>query len=322
MEELSEPDLMARAAWLYYEAGLTQEQTARRLGVTRARVNRLLQRARDTGVVTISVNTRDLGLLTVEETLRARYGLDTCIATVPLGPEAQGFSQDAALRLVGAAAARLLRDRLAADPRAIVGVGWGRTLAAFAQAFSGPPAPDVRIVSLMGSLTAKSAVNPFDVVQTLAQATQGEGYYLPVPFIADSPQDRDLLLSQRAVQAPLGLAQRAQVAFISLGELTEQSLLFQTGMIQPSALAALRAAGAVGDTNGIFFDHGGAPVDHPLNQRTVALGLDRLRQMETVLLSAGRHKLVATRALLSSGVIRGLVIDGDSAVALASDTQD
>lgn len=317
MDDLTEPELMTRAAWLYYEAGLNQHQTSLRLGVTRARVNRLLQQARDTGVVTISVNERDLGLLKVEEALRQKYGLETCVATVPLGPETLEDDRDAVLRIVGAAAARLLQHRLARQPDATVGIGWGRTLAAFARAFRGPPAPQARFISLMGSLTAKSAVNPFDVVQTFAQASGGEGYFLPVPFVANSPEDRDLLLAQHAVQAPLALAHQATLAFISVGELTRQSLLFQKSMISPSELVDLHAAGAVGDTNGIFFNDQGEPVDHPLNRRTIAVGLDHLRGMETVLLSAGPEKLSATRALLRSGAIRGLVIDGDSAQLLS-----
>ena len=108
MDELTEPELMTRAAWLYYEAGLNQQEAPLRLGVTRARVNRLLRQARETGVVSIAVNERDLGLLKVEEALCKRYGLESCIATVPLGAQALERDQNAALRLVGAAAARLL----------------------------------------------------------------------------------------------------------------------------------------------------------------------------------------------------------------------
>ncbi|MEO1676915.1 MAG: sugar-binding transcriptional regulator [Pseudomonadota bacterium] len=321
MDDLTEPELMTRAAWLYHVAGLNQEQTSVRLGLTRARVNRLLQQARESGVVTISISERDLGLLKVEETLRAQYGLMSCIATFPLGPEMLAGDQEASLRMVGAAGARLLQDRLSADPGAIVGIGWGRTLAALAQAYAGPTVSGARFISLMGSLTANSAVNPFDVVHKLAQVTGGEGYFLPVPFIVDTPRDRDLLLSQHAVQTPLKIARQARLAFISVGELTEQSLLFQKGMISEAEMAGLRAAGAVGDTNGIFFDEMGKPVDHILNQRCVALGLDHLRAAEKVLLSAGAQKLTATRALLRSGAVSSLVIDGDSAIALAAEVR-
>ena len=86
---------------------------------------------------------------------------------------------------------------------------------------SGVRTPKAQFVSLMGSLTANSAFNPFEVVQALAEATGARAIFLPVPFIADSPEDRDVLLSQRAVARPLHLARYTDIALISVGELTE-----------------------------------------------------------------------------------------------------
>lgn len=322
MPDFTEAELMTRAAWLYHVADLNQQEVSRRLGLTRARVNRLLQQAREHGIVSVSVTARDLGLLPEEDAIRARFGLDFCIATPALGlaQDGSGADPDAALRMVGMAGAGWLRDRLAATPDTVVGVGWGRTLAHLARQLAGVSAPKARFVSLMGSFTANSAVTPFDVVQTLAQATGGAGHVLPVPFIADSEADRRMLLAQHAVQATLALARRADLALISVGDLREDSVLRRTGTLSAQDIDALRRAGAVGDTNGIFFDSDGCPVDHPFNRRTLAVGFDALRAMEGVLLSGGVAKVAATRALLRSGVLRGLVIDGDSARLLASDT--
>lgn len=318
MTEVSERQLMTRAAWLYYVGGLNQEGTALRLGLTRARVNRLLGQAREAGLVSISINDRDVGLLPVEEALRRAFGLDFVTATPALGPAPEGSPALAEfpLRAVGTAGAQLLRTRLAARGDLVVGTGWGRTLAHLSRQMSGVTAPRARFTSLMGSLTANSAFNPFEVVQSLAQATGGEGFFLPVPFIADSPADRDVLLAQRVVARPLELARAADLALISVGELTEGSLLRRQGMIGAAELSELRAAGAVGDTNGIFFDAEGQPVDHPLNARTIAVGFPALRRATTVLLSAGVAKVPATLALLRSGVARGLIIDGDAALDL------
>jgi DNA-binding transcriptional regulator LsrR (DeoR family) len=82
-------------------------------------------------------------------------------------------------------------------------------------------------------------------------------------------------------------------------------------------LTELRALGAIGDTNGLFFDSQGKAVDHPLNLRTIALGLEELRRISTVALVAGSRKLEATRGFLSSGIASGLIIDGDTAIELA-----
>jgi len=316
MTDLSERELMTRAAWFYYVGGLNQEATSSRLGLTRARVNRLLAQAREAGVVTISINDRDVGLLPVEETLKQAFGLDLCIATPALGLAAEPELQAFPLRAVGMAAAQVLKQELGQRADLVVGTGWGRTLAQMARQVSGVAAPEARFVSLMGSLTANAAVNPFEVVQSLAQATGGEGFFLPVPFIADCAADRAVLTAQSAVARPLDLARHTDLALISVGELTDASLLRQQDMITAQELTDLRAAGAVGDTNGLFFDARGELVDHPLAERTIAVGFDELARARTILLSAGVAKVPATLALLRSGIVDGLVIDGDSALEL------
>lgn len=322
MNDMSDRQLMTRAAWFYYVAGFNQEATSRRMGLTRARVNKLLGQARDAGVVSIIINDRDLGLLHVEEAIRHEFGLDFCITTPAIGlDEAEpGYTETLAalpLKAVGTAGALFLRDHLLEHPEAIVGTGWGRTLAHLSRQMSGTNTPGARFISLMGSLTANSAFNPFEVVQALAQATGGEGYFLPVPFIADTAEDRQVLMAQRAVARPLDLARRADVALISVGELTETSLLRQQGMISSRELAELRDAGAVADSNGLFFDRSGRPIDHALKYRTIGAGVEDLAKMRTVLLSGGLQKVEATRAILRGRFIGGLIIDGDSAIRLA-----
>jgi DNA-binding transcriptional regulator LsrR (DeoR family) len=320
--ETTEAQLMSRAAWLYYLGGLNQEETSVRLGLTRARVNKLLQQARETGLVSISIDHRDIGLIEVEESITKAFGLDRCLCTPALG-----FGAVASLppvlaefprRAVGSVAVSLLRDALAAKPDCVVGTGWGRTLDQLTRQIAGLKAPRARFVSLMGSLTANSAFNPFEVVQSLARMTGGEGFFLPVPFIADSPADREILMSQRTVSKVLHMARHPDLAIISVGELTEESLLRQSGMINAAELIALHEAGAVGDTNGIFFDSNGLPVDHPLNQRTLAVGFESLRASHVMLLSAGLEKVEATLGLLRSGLVKSLVVDGDAALKIAA----
>lgn len=320
MRDADDQELMGQAAWLYYVGGLNQEETANRLGTTRARINKLLQLAKDAGMVSISIDTRSSGMLQIEDELRSRFRLERVICSpafgLTRGQKLPGDLAEYPRRAVGTLAATLLRDHLARHPNSIIGTGWGRTLDQITRNMAGTFAPGARFVSLMGSLTANSAFNPFEVVQALARATGGDGYFLPVPFIANTPQDREILLSQTTVQSVLEMARRPDLAIISVGELTEQSLLRQSGMISSRELAELHSRGAVGDTNGIFFDAEGKPVRHSMNDRTLAVGFRTLGATHTVLLSGGLEKADATRALLSSGIVRTLIIDGDTAQAI------
>ncbi|RVJ45255.1 sugar-binding transcriptional regulator [Sinorhizobium medicae] len=322
---MSEDDdaLMVRAAWFYYVGGLNQEMTAARLGLTRARVNKMLAEARESGLVSISIDHRRVGVLPLEDRLRTRFGLDFCISTPAFGfhdtsKQDSEVRKQIAFRAVGVAAANHLKTLLSENDSLTVGTGWGRTIEQMTLHLAGVLAPHARFISIMGSLTANNAYNPFEVVHSLARRTGGEGYFLPVPFIADSVDDKKVLISQRSVVKALEIARSASVCFISAGELTEESLLRRQGMISGTELESLRQAGAVGDTNGIFFDSEGRQVDHELNERTIALGFEELKALPVLLLIAGLEKIQAARALLRSGVVNGLIIDGDAAEALAA----
>lgn len=93
-------------------------------------------------------------------------------------------------------------------------------------------------------------------------------------------------------------------------------MLRQHEIITKDELSALRHLGAVGDTNGIFFDQAGSPVEHDLAHRTTALPLKDLKQASIVALVAGLPKVTAANALLRSGLCRCLIIEGDTALQL------
>jgi DNA-binding transcriptional regulator LsrR (DeoR family) len=317
----SDDALMARAAWLYYVVGITQEEVAARLGLARTRVVRLIAEARERGLVSITIQHDSIRDLQTEHDIAKRFGLDFCLTTpgLDIAPDgdhallaAQGLI---ARRAVGGAAALLLKGRLSNGP-ITVGVSWGRTLEQVALHLSGVRNPRARFVSLMGSLTRNSASNPFEVVQALAARTSGEGHFLPVPFIADTRPDRDVLISQRIVADALDLALSADLYLISVGEMSETAILRQQEMISSEELRSLRALGAVSDTLGVFIDAAGRLVPHPVTERALAVPFDRLRGRDVVLLAAGVEKVAAAAALLRTGAVRGLIIDGDAAKAL------
>lgn len=320
-----EPDdaLTVRTAWLYYVAGLTQEETAARLGLNRTRVTRLLSDARDRGLVSVSIQHESARILEVEQTVAQAFGLDFCLSTPPIGFDRAADDEGSlamqgvvARRAIGSAGANFLRGKIGKGP-VTIGVSWGRTLAEVASQLAGVTNPHARFVSLMGSLARSAASHPFEVVQAFASRTGGEGRFLPVPFVADDAQACRLLMSQRTVAETLALAAAADLHLISVGELGESAFLRRTGMMAPDELAGLLDRGAVADSLGRFFDPAGREVDHELARRTLAVDIESLRGRQVVLLAGGPEKIGAIAALLRTGIPKGLIIDGDSAIRLA-----
>jgi DNA-binding transcriptional regulator LsrR (DeoR family) len=320
---------IVRAAWLYHVAGNTQEQTADLLGISRVKVNRLLAEARESGIVKISIEHRFARMMEVEENLRRQYNLSFCRSTPPLMsysatrkktlPSRARLAAESpiARRAVGIVAADLLRERLQADENSVIGVGWGRTIAEVPNHLTGVTKPKAKFVSAMGSLTRTSAANLFEVVYQFAERTGGEGHFLPVPFIVNTIADRQIFMSQRIFRETLALAEQASFYMVTFGPCDEHSLLFRYRYLSGVELQDLKRAGAVCDCMGKFFDAEGQVVASDVNQRTLAVDLEHLYQREVIVLCAGREKLQAVKGLLRTGFVKGLIIDGDTALWLS-----
>lgn len=310
MTQVRESDDLVQAAWLYHIGQMSQEEVSRRMGLSRFKVLRLLAEARDLGLVRISIAHETARTLALADRLAARFGL----TEVQVAPDA-GDSDEAARRSVGHLAAGWL-SRIGRDGAVTVGVGWGRTVAAMAEALTGLRNPEICFVSLMGSMTRTSATSPFDVCARLAALTSGRALFLPAPFLADTPADAAMILRQRMVREALEVAQAAPHMVISVGECSPEALLQTSGVLTAAEVAALRAAGAVADTTGKFFCADGALADTDLNARAPSVSLEDLRRSDVLLLSAGAGKAVAARAVIRAGIVNRLIVDEALALAL------
>src|ERR1700680_4652050 len=74
-----EDDLCARAAWLYYGAGLTQGEVAKRLNVPSVKAHRLVARANRLGLVRVSIDAPVGSCMQLEDELQRKYGLSLCV---------------------------------------------------------------------------------------------------------------------------------------------------------------------------------------------------------------------------------------------------
>jgi DNA-binding transcriptional regulator LsrR (DeoR family) len=303
----AELSLSIRAAWLAYVGGYTQEQVAERLGVSRIKAHRLIASATQSGLVKFFVEGVPAECMALEDQLMRAFALRRCIVV----PNTQADPDDpaGAIPALAVAAARHLTRLLEAGDVKTIGVGHGRTLAAMVERLPAANRQDTRFVSLLGSLTRRSAANPFDVIAKLAERTGGECYFMPVPFLADSQADAQVLRAQRGVQHVLGLVRECQLCVVGIGELGPGTQLQRTHSVTPKELAALRRAGAVGEIAGCFVASNGQPVPCEMNERAVGATLDDLRGRDVLAVAGGEYKAEAIRAVLNTGVITALIVD-------------
>ena len=296
-----EAQLQARAAWYYYLGGMTQQEIADRLGLTRLRVNRLIGQARSDGLVRIDIGLPLAKCVALEEKLKARLGLDD-VTVVPTVPDADALQQ-----AIGEAAGSML-DSLLKDGTGL-GVGWGRTLRAAVRRLTPRRFAASWVAALMGGLTRGSGTNTFEVSTEFARVLGAECYYVAAPIYCPSTESRSTLLTHYGLADVMRRARESHIALVSCGDLTSRSLLATTNIVS-ECIPELKRAGTVGDLLGTFLDADGRPVDHPLNGRVMALSPAELKACPiSILASGGGAKLPIVRAILRAGYVRRLVTD-------------
>jgi len=310
---INPPDdnLSLRAAWLAYVGGYTQEEIADRLGVSRVKAHRLISAAMASGRVKVFVEGEPAECIALEDKLMSGYGLKTCVVVPDL--DAAGGSEKQLFAALGAAGANFLYRRLEQSTPITVGIGHGRTLCSPVDRLPSVSNGEHQFVSLIGSLTRKSAAHHFDVISKLIDRTGGECYYLPVPFIVDSEEDAEVMRNQRSVQKVLGMARGCELAVVGIGSLDDEAHLQHTGMLMPEELRRLQKSGAVGEVLGHFLDKNGQLVDVDLNRRTLGIRLSELRQCQVIAIAGGDQKVAAIQAALKSGSLTGLIVDESTA---------
>jgi DNA-binding transcriptional regulator LsrR (DeoR family) len=284
-------DVKTRIAWLYYVEGMTQDEVANLVGMNRSRVLRILAAARQDGTVQIRVTTRMSRCVELERRLESRWNLTRAIVV----PEPQDPSQ---LRnIIGAEVGAYMSHAVTSNMT--VGLGWGKTLTSGVPAIVPRAADGVKVLAMLGGLTRVSEVNPSEFAWRVADRLSAECYMLASPVYAPDKRTREALISHPGLAEVFTRAQTLDMAVVSVGDLTPHSVFSEYGLLTRDEIASLEAAGAVGDLLCHFIDAEGNVIDHPVNERVVAVDPLSLRgTRQIVLASGGWHKLTVIRAAL------------------------
>lgn len=309
--------LLYKIATAYYVDDLTQAEIAKRFGISRPNVSRLLKRAREEKIVQITLSPLVGGYADLERELEAKYGLDEAIVV----PASDYNSPLQTARELGATAADYLVRCLRG--KEVLGLSWGTTLLATVDALPAKNWPDLQVVQILGGLgPPDSETHATDLTRRTASAFGARLRLLPAPGIVASKAVRDALLSDPQISDTLALGARADVALVGIGAPTPDSVVMRAGTILSQAeLEQLKKQGAVGDIALRFFDENGQSIDTEMNDRIVGITLDELRQVKRVIgVAGGRDKFEVIRGALRGKLITTLITDNVTAQKLTQDS--
>lgn len=292
-------DTKIMVAKMYYIEGLTQEEIAVRIHLSRPSVSRLLQSCIKDGIVQIRIDDvssfgKELGKRIVET-----FGVKKAIVVSP------GHNEAANKEKVGQAAAEYVESLL--FPKVQIGIAWGTTIHSLIQNIKPNGAVKADVIQLLGGMGNKTNDTDANMMAlSLAKALGGDSYVLQAPFMVQSKVLRDLLMDEPHIKSHFCKMKSVDFAIVGLGSTKpELSAQFRSGHINIGDSEKIIGEGAVGDICGSYIDINGLQCHTSLNDKMIAISLESLRRIPTVVgVAAGEQKTD-----IIAGALRGRYID-------------
>jgi len=303
-------DQAARAGWLYFVAGHTQDEIARTLKVSRATAQRLVSLCLSERLITFRLEHPIAACMALDADLTKAFDLEHC-DVVPTDPAVP-------LTLAGVAerTASLLETVLRSATPRIVAMGTGRAMRAAVEQVPPMDCPNHQLVSLVGNIAADGSASLFDTVGRLADLTKARHYPTPLPFLMGSEAERDQLLRIEPILRVRALAAKADLRLVGIGQMDLSAQVHVDGFIDREELLELMRLGAAGELTGWAYDSQGRVIEGGTNRRLTSVPPPMPAQALTVAAALGLAKVPAIKAALKGRLVNGLITDEATARAL------
>ena len=294
--------LATKAAWYYYMEDNTQAQIAEVMGVSRAKVIRLLEEARAQGIVQFSFRKNDSQRVSAEQLLIDRFGLkDAFVVSTPLDSSAINQS-------IAQGAAHYVSDHLRED--GYLNIGYGDTVSRMLGFLAKNREESLNVVSLTGGVS-------YYLPSVGTTAYSMHLFLTPSPLVVSSRQVRDALLDEKSLQDVSTMTEYADMSVVGIGAAVEGATVLRNGILNEGELTVLKMQGAVGDVLNHFMDKDGNLIQTEIEDRVISTDLDKLRQLKNVVgVAGGKDKVTAIKAVLNGGYLNVLITDSDTAAEL------
>lgn len=293
-----------RVAYYYYKEGLTQEEIAKRMQMSRQRVNRIVSSCIDLGIVTINIEGLDNSNLELETKLEQKYGLKEVRIIDEVAEELE-------IQELGIEGGKYLRSILKKND--IIGFSRGRSISALVECL--PDAEDypenITVTHLIGGVMETGDSIPIDeTVYRFAAKLQGKAITLYAPIILGSGELRESLTQEPYFKKSYEVMKKCNIAVVGIGTASSQWKHMISLYDTIDKTQTEWAKNVAGEVCTHFYDHDGKEVQPPFRDRIISILLeDYMKIPVRIGVAGGKEKAEAIKAAVKGGYINVLITD-------------
>lgn len=294
-----ENSLIIKVAWKYYQEGMTQNEIAEALHLSRMKVIKYLEIAKATNIIQFKINLDQFFDMDLQNEIKEKYHLED-IYVVPAA------SQNL-LDSLTKAAAHYIEDRITSDT--MINVGYGQAVSRTLSHLTISTKYKVTFVSLSGGVR-------FYIPKTVDSSSDYytnpnyNHYIMPAPLVVSTDHLADQLIQERPIKKIFEMIPYSTITIIGIGAVNDQATLVKEGYLNTNEIEILKSMGGVGDLLSQFYDIHGNVLEHPLHKKLVSTDIHLLQSLNHVVaVAGGLEKREAIIGALRGGYIDVLITD-------------
>lgn len=301
MAQFDEKDIV-KVASMYYDEGMTQAAIARKLGVSRSLISKILIDARNDGIVEIYIRSNDTYTVNLERQLEEKYGLNS--ATVV---DTYMINEAEVEKKVYQEAANGVRKMT--SHISTLGISWGKSIRGMVDHYPYTNQGGIEIYPLIGGMGDHHVeIHSNQLSYDLARKMHATAKYLYAPALMSNEAIKKELMNNSAICNVTEASKNVELAVVGISTPYGDNTMSRIGYIDEESIKEFKELGVVGDINSQFFDANGQVVNHPINRNVMGIGLDDLNKIPNVLLIGfGDNKLEAIKVALTYKLVNNIV---------------
>ena len=297
-----EQTLMTKVAWYYYFEEMTQQKVAELMGISRMRVIKLLEKAKQTGIIQLQLRKEGHARMELEQKLMSTFSLKD-VFIVPAAENPRHVNAG-----ISKAASMYINERLTNG--AVINMGYGNTPSRILNQLAMMAEHPITCIALTGGVS-------YYLPDARSNVFNAKLHLVPAPLLTSSKEMAHAMRNETSVSEVSRMSELAQMTVIGIGSMHESATIFKTGVLSHNDYLYLGMQGAVGDVLSHFIDDQGQLIKTPIEERLISTSLEKLKKLNNVIgVAAGLHKAKAIRAVLNGQYLDVLITDDRTAEAI------